>query len=466
MIRFIDLFAGTGGIRLGFEQACKKHDLETECVYSSEIDKNACKSYELNFGHNPYSDITQIDTLPQFDFMLAGFPCQSFSYAGKQRGFGDTRGTLFFDVERLLKKYKPNGFILENVRGLTTHDKGRTFKTIINSLEALGYKVEYRLMNTSNFNVPQNRVRIYIVGVLEKSFKLNLNSDTGAVDSHNFKAKNGQQNLFETIISTRVVEDILESHPDKKYYCSSEFTSQLKSVIGKDLSKLNGYRLIDTRNGNSLHSWELGIKGKCNEDEVDFMNLLIANRRKKIFGTHQDGKALTKEQIETFYKKDNFEVVTKSLIEKGYLSNYEEKYNPVCGNMSFEVFKFLDPKSISITLTASDTNRLGVVQNGKPRRLTPRECARLQGFPETYKLLENDNAVYKQMGNAVSVPVIEALTNDLLENNSGILERKANAKKHTHLQFAQADTQAEIVKEYVFSSPEKKNESTTLYMKS
>ena len=177
MIKFIDLFAGTGGIRLGFEQACKKHEIETECVYSSEIDKNACKSYELNFGHNPYSDITKVDTLPSFDFMLAGFPCQSFSYAGKQRGFGDTRGTLFFDVERLLKKYKPKGFILENVRGLTTHDKGRTFKTIINSLEAIGYNVEYRLMNTSNFNVPQNRVRIYIVGVLEQPFQIKLNSD-------------------------------------------------------------------------------------------------------------------------------------------------------------------------------------------------------------------------------------------------------------------------------------------------
>jgi len=297
-------------------------------------------------------------------------------------------------------------------------------------------------------------VRIYIVGVLEQPFKLKLNSDTGAVDSHNFKVRNGQQSLFETLVSTRVITDILEPKPDKKYYCSSKFTTQLKSVIGNDLSKLNGYRLIDTRNGNSLHSWELGIKGKCNKDEVNFMNLLIANRRKKIFGTHQDGKALTQEQIETFYKKDNFKKVTKSLIEKGYLSNYDQKYNPVCGNMSFEVFKFLDPNSISITLTASDTNRLGVVQDGIARRLTPRECARLQGFPESYKLLENDNAVYKQMGNAVSVPVIEALTNDLLESNKGIFERKANAKSHTHLQFAQANTQAEIAKEYVFANAE------------
>lgn len=435
MIKFIDLFAGTGGIRIGFEQASKKNNIKTKCVFSSEIDKNACKAYELNFGHNPLSDITKVDTLPDFDFMLAGFPCQAFSYAGKQKGFGDTRGTLFFEVERLLKKYRPQGFILENVRGLTTHDKGRTFKTIVNSLKAIGYSVEYRLLNSSNFNVPQNRVRIYLVGILDKSFQLKLISDTGAPDSHKFKSRNGQQSLFDTSTSTKTVKDILEDQPDEKYYCSNKFTSQLKSVIGDDLSKLNGYRLIDTRNGNSIHSWELGIKGTCSKDEIEFMNLLIANRRKKIFGTHQDGKALTKEQISTFYKYDNFERVTDSLLKKGYLSNYNDKYNPVCGNMSFEVFKFLDPDSISITLTASDTNRLGIIQKGRPRRMTPRECARLQGFPESYKLLDNDNAVYKQMGNAVSVPVIEALTNDLLENNAGILNQKehvieeANQKK-------------------------------------
>ncbi|MGW8122504.1 DNA (cytosine-5-)-methyltransferase [Roseivirga echinicomitans] len=431
MIKFIDLFAGTGGIRLGFEQALKKFDVDSECVYSSEIDKNACESYELNFGHNPYSDITKVNELPKFDFMLAGFPCQSFSYAGKQRGFGDTRGTLFFDVERLLKKYRPKGFLLENVRGLTSHDKGRTFETIINSLTSIGYKVEYRLLNSSNFNVAQNRVRIYILGILDEDFEIKIQSDTGAVDSHNFVHRNGQRSLFDSEKDFAVVKDILEDSPSKKHFCSDIFTEQLKKVIGNDLTKLHGYRLIDTRNGNSIHSWELGIKGDCTDDEIEFLNLLIANRRKKIFGTHQDGKALTKQQIQTFYKKENFDTITTSLIQKGYLSNYEEKYNPVCGNMSFEVFKFLDPESISITLTASDTNRLGIVQNGKARRLTPRECARLQGFPNTYKLLEKDNAVYKQMGNAVSVPVIEALITDLIENNDSIIDTITNTKPYT-----------------------------------
>lgn len=432
MIKFIDLFAGTGGIRLGFEQACKKFDLKTECVFSSEIDKNACASYELNFGHNPFSDVTKVEDLPPFDFMLAGFPCQSFSYAGKRRGFGETRGTLFFEVERLLAKYKPKGFLLENVRGLTSHDEGRTFETIINSLKNLGYNVEYFLLNSSNFEVPQNRVRIYIVGSLNGEIRTKLQSDVGAADSHKFKEQNGQTSLFSEQRKIRVVKDVLEKNFPKKYECTADFVDKLRTIVGDDLSKLHGYRLIDYRGGQSIHSWELGIKGECTKEEIEFLNLLIRNRRKKIFGTHQDGKSLTLDQIKTFYKKNDLEKILTSLLKKGYLSNYEDKYNPVAGNMSFEVFKFLDPESISITLTASDTNRLGIVQNGKARKLTPRECARLQGFPDTYKLLDNDNAVYKQMGNAVSVPVIEAVVIDLIENaNIFIKAKKGFPKAHT-----------------------------------
>lgn len=420
MITFVDLFAGTGGMRLALEQVCSELDIEACCVFSSEIDKNACLSYELNFGENPFSDITKVNEFPDFNFLLAGFPCQAFSYAGKQKGFGDTRGTLFFDVERILKQKMPEYFLLENVRGLTTHDNGRTFKTIKERLEALGYKIEYLLLNASNFDVPQNRVRIYIVGVLDRAVKITLNSDLGATDTHKFKlnSKNVQLSLFEEKkIRPKIVKDILEENPDPKYICSPEFINSLKKVVGNDFSQLNGYRLIDYRGGKSIHSWELGIKGDCTSEEIAFMNLLIANRRKKIFGTHQDGKKLTETQIRTFYHADNFEDVTNSLIKKGYLSRQDGKYNPVSGNMSFEVFKFLDPDGISITLTASDANRLGIVQNNMPRRLTPRECARLQGYPESYKLLDNDNAVYKQMGNGVSVPVVKAVLLDFIKNN-------------------------------------------------
>lgn len=196
----------------------------------------------------------------------------------------------------------------------------------------------------------------------------------------------------------------------------------MKSVVGDNLSKLHGYRLIDYRGGRSLHSWELGKKGKCSSQEIKFMNLLIQNRRKPIFGKQQDGKKLTLKQIKTFYTDDDIESVISSLIQKGYLKEEDGRYNPVCGNMSFEVFKFLDPDSISITLTASDSNRLGVIQNNRPRRITPRECGRLQGFPDTFIVNPVDNFAYKQFGNSVSVPVIQAVMEDFLKYNLQKLE--------------------------------------------
>lgn len=422
MLKFIDLFAGTGGIRLGFEQAAAKLNIQTKCVFSSEIDKKASESYELNFNENPLCDITQVSEsdIPDFDVMLAGFPCQSFSYAGKRQGFSDTRGTLFFDIERILKKKKPKYFLLENVRGLTTHDKGRTFEIITNSLRNIGYEIDYLLLNSSNFDVPQNRVRIYIVGVLGNKINLNLKSNLGATDTHKYKVDQRaiQQGLFEgSYVKPKLIEDILEEKVDPKYICTDDYIYKLSKVVGNDFEKLHGYRLIDYRGGKSIHSWELGVKGDCSPEEVEFMNLLIANRRRKVFGTHQDGKSLDKEQIQTFYESSDFDLVTKGLLDKGYLSCIDGKYNPVCGNMSFEVFKFLEPDGISITLTSSDCNRLGIVQNNLPRRITPRECARIQGYPESYKLLDDDKAVYKQMGNAVSVPVVKAVLLDLLSNN-------------------------------------------------
>ncbi|EHN8801047.1 DNA cytosine methyltransferase [Enterobacter asburiae] len=419
MIKFIDLFSGTGGIRLGFEQAMNQLSMKHECVYSCEIDKKACLSYQLNFGENPYGDITKVDasTLPDFDFLLAGFPCQAFSHAGQRKGFEDTRGTLFFDVARILKEKKPKFFLLENVRGLISHDKGNTYKVIENTLKELGYGVDYLLLNSSSFSVPQNRVRIYIFGVLNTQPKMTLRTNLGAVDSHDFKNKVKEFN------NIKYIKDILDPIVDEKYVCSQKFQNMIKKAH-PDLNEIHGYRLIDYRGGKSLHSWELGIKGECTPEEINFMNLLISNRRKKIFGTHKDGKSLSKEQIMTFYPSIDFDEVTESLIKKGYLSIKDGLYNPVCGNMSFEVFKFLDPESISITLTASDSNRLGIYHNNILRKITPRECARIQGYPETYLLLEDDNAVYKQMGNGVSVPVIKAVAIDFIENNIINIESK------------------------------------------
>jgi DNA-cytosine methyltransferase len=313
-------------------------------VLSAEIDKEACKTYEQNFGENPYCDITQLSDVKDFDVLLAGFPCQAFSSAGKRLGFEDTRGTLFFDVARLIATKQPSMCVLENVRGLVSHNKGKTFETIKNVLSDLGYQFEYRLLNSSNYGVAQNRVRIYIVAVKDAKPILTLANDVGAVDSHAFK------------------------------------------------------------------------------QSLTTMNLLIANRRKNIFGTHQDGKALSKEQIATFYPYDDINTVIESLLDKRYIKEKEGLYNLVAGNMSFEVFKFLDPDSVSITLTASDSNRLGVYHNGRVRRLTPRECARLQGFPDSYVLHPKDSFAYKQLGNAVSVPVIKALVTDVLIHNPSLFE--------------------------------------------
>ncbi|OGH12115.1 MAG: DNA (cytosine-5-)-methyltransferase, partial [Candidatus Levybacteria bacterium RIFCSPHIGHO2_01_FULL_40_10] len=401
---------------IGMEQACEELGLSAKSILSSEIDKKACETYEMNFGEYPNGDIHEITKIPKYDFLLAGFPCQPFSYAGKQRGFGDTRGTLFYEIERLLKENKPRAFLLENVRGFTTHDGGRTFKTIIKALEDLGYGVNYLLLNSSNFGVPQNRVRIYMLGLLGKKPVMTLTSNKGASNSHKFKTFYSQSHLF-TNDTYKVLRDILEETVDDKYICTESFIQKLKKIKGESLNNLSGVRLIDYRNGKSIHSWELGLRGYCTNDEIELLNVLIKNRRKKIFGTHQDGKRLSIEQMKTFYKKDNLEKVITSLVEKGYLKGVDGKYNPVAGNMSFEVFKFLDPDSISITLVSSDAHKLGVVVNNIPRRITPREAARIQGYPDTFKIHPNDSEAYRQFGNAVAVPVIKAVLLDFIKNN-------------------------------------------------
>ena len=416
MIRFVDLFAGIGGIRLGFERACSELEIPSKCVFSSEIDQRAKETYELNFSEIPQGDITQITSFPDFDLLLAGFPCQPFSHAGQHRGLDDTRGTLFFHIARILEEKRPRAFILENVRGLTTNDKGRTFELILQTLKSLGYGVHWLLLNSCSFGVPQNRLRLFIVGALDAAPCTSLISDKGPADSHAYKVDR-VPTLFPHENDFPVVLQALQTRVSKKYQCSSAFIDMLSRVVGDDFTRLHGVRLIDYRNGNSIHSWDLGIKGICTVEEQEFMSLLIANRRKKHFGKDQDGKKLTLEQIRTFCDAPKLEQTIEGLLTKGYLKKHGDRFDPVCGNMSFEVFKFLDPNSISITLTASDAQRLGIVQRNVPRRITPRECARLQGFPDDFKAHQNDTAAYKQFGNSVTVPVVEAVARDLVSEN-------------------------------------------------
>lgn len=211
-IKFIDLFAGIGGIRLPFDE------LGYHCVFSSEWDKAACDTYEANFGERPAGDITKIDAsdIPHHDLLLAGFPCQAFSIMGKMRGFEDTRGTMFFEVARILAYHRPKAILLENVKQLTTHDKGHTFATIIRTLTDLGYHVKWRILNALDFGLPQKRERVIIVGFTDKAL----------CDEFSFDFKRQKYSL----------QSILERDEDvDKTLFASETIAQkrLNSVIGK-----------------------------------------------------------------------------------------------------------------------------------------------------------------------------------------------------------------------------------------
>jgi len=206
-LKIIDLFAGIGGIRLGFEK------IGVECVFSSEWDKHAQDMYEENYGERPFGDINDIDPkeIPDHDFLLAGFPCQPFSIAGKQLGFADTRGTLFFNIEKILEEKRPYGFLLENVSRLVTHDKGRTFKVIIDKLENLGYTVYYKVLNTIDYGLPQLRKRIYIVG-----FKDNIHFQ--------FPKPTNEKILLSEILEP-------ENEIPKSYYVSNEIREKRFSKV-------------------------------------------------------------------------------------------------------------------------------------------------------------------------------------------------------------------------------------------
>jgi DNA (cytosine-5)-methyltransferase 1 len=416
-IKFIDLFAGIGGMRLALELAANSLNLKTQCVLSCEINSDSRHVYQKNFGEIPLGDIREIESLPPHDILLAGFPCQSFSYAGKKAGFADTRGTLFFEITRLIDTYQPQAFIFENVRGLLTNDQGRTLETMKTEIQNRGYSFDFFLLNSANFSLPQNRLRIYLIGFLNRNPQLNLVSDLGPKDSHSVDDQQ-QLSLFSQPCKLVTVRDILENNPDQKYDCSEEFVKALKKRLHGDLSKLHGIRLIDYRGGNSIHSWELGLRGQCSKTEIELMNNLILKRRNQEFGREKDGKLLTKSQINTFFPHSDLEKILDSLVHKKYLQLIDDKYKPVAGNFSFEIYKFLDPDKIAVTLVASDANRLGVYDQGRVRQITPREAARLQGFPDYFQLHDDDNRAYYQLGNSVSINVVQAVAREVLSNMS------------------------------------------------
>jgi DNA (cytosine-5)-methyltransferase 1 len=318
---FIDLFAGIGGFRLAMQ------NLKGKCVFTSEWDEQAKKTYEANFGEVPFGDITKEETkkfIPDnFDVLCAGFPCQAFSIAGRRGGFEDTRGTLFFDVAEIIKKKKPKAIFLENVKGLVNHDKGRTLSTILNVLRNdLGYNVpEPIIINAKEFGVPQNRERIYIVGL-----RKDINADT-----FSYPEPTGKSITFADIKEKKEV--------CVRYYLSTQYLHTLINHKKRHEDKGNGFGYEIISDNGIANAIVVGGMGRER-------NLVYDHR-------------LT-----------NFKPVTKI---KG------------------------------------EVNREGI------RKMTPREWARLQGFPDEFIIPVADASAYKQFGNSVAVPAIQATAEKLLQ---------------------------------------------------
>lgn len=418
-VKFIDLFAGIGGIRKGFEMACAKKNMQAKCVFTSEIKPWAVDILKQNHpSENISGDITQIEAsnIPDFDFLLAGFPCQAFSSAGKRLGFQDTRGTMFFEVERILKEKRPLGFILENVEGLVNHDKkspkdkiGNTLSVILEHLKKLEYNVSWKVLNAKDFGVPQDRKRIYIVGT-QKAFP----------------------NLEHFSQTTSILNDILEKGVPVS---NSKFVNLLLSHY--KLPDLYGKSIKDKRGGkNNIHSWDIEYKGIVSSEEKTLLNLLLKERRKKKWAEDygidwMDGMPLTEAQISSFFVSDNLSKLLKSLQTKGYLKYEHPKkkvlnkripdeslpkgYNIVAGKMSFEVNKILDPQGIAPTLVAMDMQHLYVPDNIGIRPLTLREGLRLFGYPDDFIFNINAEYGYDLLGNTVVVPVIKEVAKRVLD---------------------------------------------------
>ena len=445
-LKFIDLFAGLGGIRLGFEQVCMERGIETECVLTSEIKPSAIQTLKHNHSHENFvGDIFQVknEDIPRFDFLFGGFPCQPFSSSGKRQGFADTRGTLFFEIERIIKYHQPQGFILENVEGLVKHDLenkrneiGRTLKTILYKLEEdLGYKVTWKVLDSVNFGVPQSRKRVFIVGT--KNSKVSLDN-------------------FEP--SYKVLNDILEKG---KPTMNTAFTKKLFSYFS--IEELYGKSIKDKRGGeNNIHSWDIGLKGECSQTQISLLNKLFKERRKKQWASEigidwMDGMPLTLTQIKSFFPTNNLfdnvdvEYILNDLVNKGYIKFehpkklvseitengvvtsrlYDETkpkgYNIVTGKLSFEINKILNPFEIAPTLVATDMSKI-VVPDGKGiRKFTIREGLRLFGYPENYDIPVKESLAFDLLGNTVVVNVVKAVSERLLDSlGKAALNSKTN----------------------------------------
>ena len=375
-IHFFDLFSGIGGFREGLTRAGG-----FVCVGHCEADAYADRNYRALFkteGEWFCDDATKIETggMPDFDLLCAGFPCQAFSIAGKRRGFEDSRGTLFFEVARLAAAKRPPYLLLENVPGLLSHDKGRTFYTILGTLSELGYHVEWKVLNSKDFGVPQSRKRVYIVGYFDGRC-------AGKILP--FPEANGA-----------ALVQVLAGSQGKRVYSTGGVSCTLTSQAGGMGGKTGLYEVGVPIKENTKKGYKIAYPG----DSIDLGYPTQNSRRGRV--GHEIAHTLT-----TGSQQGTLHIVDLSLKEAGpraILTPQKEKARQNGRRMK-------EPEEPMFTITATD--RHGVIYHGRIRRLTPRECFRLQGYHDSQidQIIDitSDSQLYKQAGNGVTVNVVEAI---------------------------------------------------------
>ena len=402
-MNFIDICSGIGGFRSALEK--NGHN----CLAFAEIDKYAKQSYRAVYNTENEVELNDITTITdeyfrtfrgQCDIITGGFPCQTFSIAGKRRGFEDTRGTVFFHIARAIKEIEPSYILLENVKGLLSHDKGRTYGTILQTLDELGYIVEWQLFNSKYWGVPQNRERIYILVTRKDKFKEPKLFDLGK-----------QQ----TEVTTRLA-DVLEQNVDESFYLSDEKTKKL--TLNHELSgKLNMY---DYRERDTVHSiYKVAptlntMQGGDRQPKV-VVPVLTPDRLNK----RQNGRRFKEdgEPMFTLTSQDRHGIAVREATKQGYA--VAEQGDSV--NISYPTSKTRRGrvgKQVAQTLQAGEVNQDVVMQDVRIRKLTPLECWRLQGFTDEqfYKAKNSgvsNSQLYKQAGNAVTVNVVDAIVKQL-----------------------------------------------------
>ena len=376
-MKFFDLFCGVGGFRLGMEAN------GNVCIGSCEIDKYARQTYAKNFGHEPeYTDVRKINPreLEDFDCLCAGFPCQAFSIAGKRRGFDDTRGTLFFEIMRIAREKQPSILFLENVKGLLSHDKGETFRTIIESMDELGYDVEWQVLDSANW-VPQHRERIFLIGHLRGKPRSQVFSPHDTFKDQDDRNTNSKKEGISATLTTKQ-----DRYPNAGFvvFGSTQPHSSVKTDISPTLTEAMG-------KGGGHRPFIV--------DSPIVYSRLFKNKMESISPTLTSASGSGSKPI--------VEVVS-TLNKDTYRGNGR---------------RMKSDNEDSFTITTLD--RHGIRLDGKYRFFTPLECERLQGFPDGWTEGVSDVQRYKQMGNAVTATVVEYIaqlltpkpTNDFIRDN-------------------------------------------------